>query len=193
MGLHIHTGNTELSTPIVKTCKKCRQTKVLQEFHRQASQADGHRPACKVCVRSQNNEWYAANRDRHMESCRARWAADPETHRARVRQSYSRRDRDAYNRKKREWARAARDLVYAKEVRRHSRQFNAPGYSTADDIAARWEMWGGQCWMCGRVATETDHVIPISRGGSNWPANLRPACKPCNSRKGTRSWKDMRS
>ena len=39
--------------------------------------------------------------------------------------------------------------------------------------------------MCGTEATAIDHVKPIARGGSNWPANLRPACTPCNSRKGT--------
>ena len=39
------------------------------------------------------------------------------------------------------------------------------------------------CWMCGAEATEIDHVKPLSAGGSNWPANLRPACHPCNRAK----------
>lgn len=58
--------------------------------------------------------------------------------------------------------------------------------NSAAALAARWAMWGGKCWMCGTFATATDHVKPLCKGGSNWPANLRPACKPCNSRKGRR-------
>lgn len=48
----------------------------------------------------------------------------------------------------------------------------------------RFALWGGRCWMCGvTAATETDHVKPISRGGSHCLANLRPVCKRCNGRK----------
>jgi hypothetical protein len=36
------------------------------------------------------------------------------------------------------------------------------------------------CEYCGRRASEVDHVIPISRGGSNEPTNLVAACYDCN-------------
>lgn len=39
---------------------------------------------------------------------------------------------------------------------------------------------------CTRVATTKDHLIPWSLGGTNDLANLRPACKTCNSRRGNR-------
>ena len=55
---------------------------------------------------------------------------------------------------------------------------------TPDAVWARWEMWGNKCWVCGGVATATDHVKPIFASGLNVPANLRPICKLCNSRKG---------
>lgn len=38
-----------------------------------------------------------------------------------------------------------------------------------------------------RFAT-LDHVLVHSAGGSDEPANLRPACHSCNSRKGARAW-----
>ena len=32
------------------------------------------------------------------------------------------------------------------------------------------------CWMCGRPGADTiDHVVPLARGGTNDPQNLRPA------------------
>ena len=48
------------------------------------------------------------------------------------------------------------------------------------------------CWLCGNRGADTvDHIIPLSRGGAgNDPANLRPAHKSCNSRRGAKmSWK----
>ena len=45
-------------------------------------------------------------------------------------------------------------------------------------------MWGGKCAYCGAPATAIDHAIALTRGGTHWPANLRPSCKSCNSSKG---------
>ena len=39
------------------------------------------------------------------------------------------------------------------------------------------------CVYCGDPADTTDHVIPMSRGGTNLPANRVPACGRCNSSK----------
>jgi hypothetical protein len=39
---------------------------------------------------------------------------------------------------------------------------------------------GPWCWQCGQRATEADHVIPVSAGGTNEVANLRPSCGRCN-------------
>lgn len=62
----------------------------------------------------------------------------------------------------------------------------------ADRICAAWKTsddW--QCGYCGKTvpAAErtTDHVIALSKGGLHIPENLKPACRACNSRKGTRS------
>ena len=65
----------------------------------------------------------------------------------------------------------------------YARRHNAPGHASTDQLAARWAYYADRCWMCGEPATQTDHLIPLSRGGSNWPANLRPACGPCNREK----------
>jgi hypothetical protein len=47
---------------------------------------------------------------------------------------------------------------------------------------------GPVCFYCGlRLASEIDHVIPVSRGGSAEPQNLVAACYPCNHDKSDRS------
>lgn len=36
---------------------------------------------------------------------------------------------------------------------------------------------------CGAPAASVDHIVPRSQGGTEALANLRPACKSCNSRR----------
>jgi len=46
------------------------------------------------------------------------------------------------------------------------------------------------CIYCGSdKQLEADHVLPLSRGGSNAFANRATACRPCNLRKARRQWK----
>lgn len=51
-----------------------------------------------------------------------------------------------------------------------------------------WEAHGGVCWLCEKpvtfVAMTLDHVMPKSRGGPFVAANLRPAHRLCNQRRG---------
>lgn len=45
------------------------------------------------------------------------------------------------------------------------------------------------CWICGLPGADSvDHVVPLDRGGTNDPSNLRPAhMHPCNRAKGTKA------
>jgi len=69
-----------------------------------------------------------------------------------------------------------------------------------------WSKSKGRCWYCGvQTLWELtppfhttqqfciDHVIPLSAGGRNDLANLVPACRLCNGRKGTLSVEAFRA
>ena len=71
-------------------------------------------------------------------------------------------------------------------ARRYALQKGAAGQATAEQRAMRRDYYGGRCYICGAPAEAMDHVIPLARGGSNWPANLRPICGSCNSMKGAK-------
>lgn len=49
-------------------------------------------------------------------------------------------------------------------------------------------VYGDTCHLCGRPgATTRDHIIPYSHGGTDDLANLRPAHRSCNSRRGNKA------
>jgi 5-methylcytosine-specific restriction endonuclease McrA len=68
-------------------------------------------------------------------------------------------------------------------ARQKARKLGVEGTLTHTQIQARWDFYGGRCYLCGAEATEIDHVIPLGRGGPNFASNIRPACQHCNSSK----------
>jgi 5-methylcytosine-specific restriction endonuclease McrA len=64
-------------------------------------------------------------------------------------------------------------------------------YSNSAYLAARLlvlERDNWTCWLCGGPgATEADHLLPLSRGGSLAdPANMKAAHRSCNGSRGNR-------
>jgi 5-methylcytosine-specific restriction endonuclease McrA len=176
-----------------KPCRVCGLEKALTEFHVNCKSPDGRLGICKLCHKLANRQY----RKDH-----------PDIIAAQQRRDYLKR-REAINAYQREWRKRTDSWRIAnkrweennreryllnsrvKQARRRAMKLNAPGIASDEQIQSRIDYWGGLCWMCGRPGTEIDHVIALISGGSNWPANLRPACKSCNSRKHKRSWREF--
>ena len=82
-------------------------------------------------------------------------------------------------------------LVYTWRWRNAGRPVVAgPPRREAIPQRVRHEVWRrdrGSCVECGsRARLEFDHIIPVSRGGSNTTRNIELRCEPCNRRKGAR-------
>jgi hypothetical protein len=95
--------------------------------------------------------------------------------------------------KRREEARLRKRLAYKKNPekfreRQSRRRSAAAGKATERQILDRVKFFGGVCAYCQGPYEHLDHSIPLSKGGTHWPANLRPSCATCNMRKHTKIW-----
>lgn len=152
---------------------------------------------CVDCRSEIRRAFREKNRERIGEQVRTRRALNPDKTRAenakwklanpdKVREEkrrYRQRHKDAIAAYFREWRNLNPDKAKAISLTRRARSKRASGYATAGQIAARFAYFGNVCAYCGGPAESVDHVIPLAKGGSHWPANLRPACKRCNSAK----------
>lgn len=95
------------------------------------------------------------------------------------------------------WKNSNRDKirVYARERYRKQVVFNreyqnSRKYARRVAVCKKWEACGRVCYICGkRLALRSisvDHVVAVTRGGSNEIDNLMPSHKACNVRKGNR-------
>lgn len=69
---------------------------------------------------------------------------------------------------------------------RWNRRFSAaPGlsYTQFRKLSVRWKLQGRPCTYCGAPMELIDHVVPLSRGGTNYEGNLTPCCAACNMSK----------
>lgn len=86
------------------------------------------------------------------------------------------------------WAKKNPEAPRSAVRNRRARQKAAKGIHTNQDIYALFQFQRGVCF-CGFNLSDgyhVDHVVPISRGGSNWPSNLQLLCATCNCSKGTK-------
>jgi hypothetical protein len=73
----------------------------------------------------------------------------------------------------------------APELRQPS---NNPRYISKDIKSLVWQRDRGVCRGCGsRQGLNFDHIVPVARGGTGTPDNLRLLCFACNQRAGIKS------
>ena len=131
-------------------------------------------------VKDRNARWRAANRE-HLLAGKLEWY---QANKDRLKPLY-----EAYRAEHPEYARISCH-------KRKARLKDAPGTCSRKQFLAKIEYHGYRCYLCKTSLTikelHMDHRKPIARGGTNWPANLAPACGPCNLSKSHKTEKEFR-
>lgn len=77
--------------------------------------------------------------------------------------------------------------------KRRNRELNAEGFHTNEQWENLKKRYKYTCLCCKKQEPEIklteDHIIPLSRGGSDYIKNIQPLCQSCNSRKHTKTIK----
>ena len=86
--------------------------------------------------------------------------------------------------RRREWKRTEKGRAYQR-VANYRRRSLPMSNEVRDWWLSQRNAVCAYCWAA--MATEIDHIIPISKGGTNDLDNLVPACRSCNASKNDRT------
>ncbi len=133
--------------------------------------------------REYGREWMRRNPQKARDAMRRWRQRHPDQHNAEGRGYYA-RHKERLAPYFAAYIRAHRELRQAIGARRRTRELAAEGDYTTGQWVALLQSHAYRCAYCGAEgALEPDHRVPLARGGTNFIANILPACRRCNARK----------
>lgn len=145
-----------------------------------------YREKNKEKISANRRRWYLENRETILEKQRLERASNPEKYKERKRLANAKNPEPARARTKK-WREENPEKYRHHQRARRAAKLGADGAHSADDVESLFHLQKGKChWCKKRLTMDTktvDHIIPLSKGGSDNPSNLCIACRDCNSSK----------
>lgn len=147
--------------------------------------ANGER-RCRTCGKIASKKWYTNNKERHK-VMRENWVANNRDRLHELQRNWYNKNKELHLERSKRWSADNLDLKALYRRQRRAKIKKAKGFATLEQLQARIAYFGFQCSYCPGPYEELDHAIPLDRGGTNWPSNIRPSCQPCNRKKHTKT------
>jgi 5-methylcytosine-specific restriction endonuclease McrA len=177
--------------PTSKACTSCKRILPLSDFGVRGKNDNWPRPKCKTCISTQRGHipykplLASADGLKVCRKCHNEYPATLEHFHNKGKRLNARCklcESEAFKNKY-----LADPSVYKlRAEKRRIKKLGATGSHTAADIKLQYRSQNGKCWHCNKPLNgvfEVDHLIPLDRGGSNWPNNLVCSCQFCNRSK----------
>jgi len=179
-----------------KQCPGCEQTLAITAFSKDARRRDGLQCYCRACQKTRRPSKAAeaarvreyrkrpGSAEKNRQRCREYHAKNREACIARARQWRAANPEATYAAVK-TWRAANPEQTLAMNHAYRARRMDAEGEFSAQEWIEKCAAYSDCCAYCHKAVKLTvQHVIPLTRSGSNRIANIVPACATCNSRIG---------
>ena len=177
----------------MKTCKKCGETKTLDEFYSDTSRLDGKHPYCAECKKADASHYQKENYDKVYARIK-RWEKENIDKVRAYNRAWKKRNpekvkADSLNRKydkeyPRRWRAANPEKSRNIINRRRAKMRNLPSTLTVREWIQLLELFDNACAYCGKTGElHQDHFIPVVLNGGYVMGNIIPACQFCNQSK----------
>jgi 5-methylcytosine-specific restriction endonuclease McrA len=175
----------------MKRCTKCGLEKDESKFYEDSMTHDGYKSHCKQCHKVEMSRHYQEHREKHL----AYVKQYNQEHCEEKRLYYSQHHPQYYQEHWGEIAKYNRqyhhdhpEVHQVADVKRRAQVQESEGTFTTKKWLQMCEETGYRCVYCFQESLNLtmDHVVPLSKGGVHDVSNIVPACKSCNTRKGTK-------
>jgi 5-methylcytosine-specific restriction endonuclease McrA len=170
-----------------KVCVKARAQKYRREHLEQYARCEKARANLPHRVEARRK--YQEEHKEEISEYKKRWAEENEDSVSASKRKHYELHRDGIIARSKKWAESNPEKVRQAKAnnlrKRRAARHASRGNFTVEEFKELCESYGNKCLACGdtEAALEADHVVPLTKGGSDNISNIQPLCGSCNRKK----------
>ena len=171
-------------------CKVCVSARVRENRRERLEQyAQYEKTRANLPNRVGARRKYQEEHKEEISEYKKNWAADNEEKAAASKLAYYEREREEVIARSKKGAESHPEKVRQAKAnnlrKRRAARHASRGSFTAQEFRELCERYGNKCLACGdtEAVLEADHVVPLTKGGSDNISNIQPLCGSCNRKK----------
>jgi 5-methylcytosine-specific restriction endonuclease McrA len=171
-------------------CKVCVSARVRANRRERLEQyAQYEKARANLPHRVEARRKYQEEHKEQISEYKKRWAEENEASVSASKRKHYELHRDEIIARSEKWAESNPEKVGQAKAnnsrKRRAARHASPGSFTAEEFRALCESYGNKCLACGdtEAVLEADHIVPLTRDGTDDIGNIQPLCGTCNRKK----------